>query len=81
LERLKHPLIKEIRSKGLFFAVDLGNGDFVKKVISNVYKKGVLMDWFLYNEESFRLAPPLTINEEEIGIACDKIVNAIEESA
>jgi len=80
LERLKHPSIKEIRSKGLFFAVDLGDGDFVKKVIANAFDKGVLMDWFLYNEESFRLAPPLTISDDEIIIACDKIVRAIEES-
>ena len=80
LERLKHPSIKEIRSKGLFFAVDLGDGDFVKKVIANAFDKGVLMDWFLYNEESFRLAPPLTISDDEIIIACDKIVRAIEKS-
>ena len=79
LKHLKHPTIKEIRSKGLFFAVDLGDGDFVKRVIAGVFKKGILMDWFLYNEESFRLAPPLIISEEEIIIACKKIVEAIEE--
>ncbi len=79
LNHLKHPAIKEIRSKGLFFAVDLGDGDFVKRVIAGVFKKGILMDWFLYNEESFRLAPPLIISEEEIIIACKKIVEAIDE--
>ncbi len=79
LKHLKHPTVKEIRSKGLFFAVDLGDGDFVKRVIAGVFKKGILMDWFLYNEESFRLAPPLIISEEEIIIACKKIVEAIEE--
>ena len=79
LNHLKHPAIKEIRSKGLFFAMDLGDGDFVKRVIAGVFKKGILMDWFLYNEESFRLAPPLIISEEEIIIACKKIVEAIDE--
>jgi len=80
LERLKHPAIIEIRSKGLFVAVDLGDGDLVKKVIAKAFEKGVLMDWFLYNEKSFRLAPPLTISNEEIITACDKIISAIEES-
>ena len=80
LERLKHPAIIETRSKGLFFAVDLGDGDLVKKVIAKAFEKGVLMDWFLYNEKSFRLAPPLTISNEEIITACDKIISAIEES-
>ncbi len=79
LKHLKHPAIKEIRSKGLFFAIDLGDGDFVNRVIAGVFKKGILMDWFLYNEESFRLAPPLIISEKEIIIACKKIVEAIDE--
>ena len=80
LKHLVHPAIKVIRSKGLFFAVDLGDGDFVKRVINIAYKNGVLMDWFLYNEQSFRLAPPLIISDEEIIKACDIITNAIEEA-
>ena len=80
LEHLIHPAIKEIRHKGLFFAVDLGDGDLVKRVINTAYEKGVLMDWFLYNDRAFRLAPPLIISEEEIIKACKIIVEAIEEN-
>jgi len=76
---LQHENIKEIRSKGLFFAVDLGDPDYVKRVISNVFEKGILMDWFLYNENSFRLAPPLIISEKEIVTASKLIIMAIEE--
>lgn len=79
LKYLVHPKIKEIRSKGLFFAVDLGDADYVKRVIANAFEKGVLFDWFLYNDESFRLAPPLIIDEEEIKLACRLIVEAIQE--
>jgi len=78
LKYLKHSAIKEIRYKGLFFAVDLGDTDFVKRVINSAYENGVLMDWFLYNDSAFRLAPPLIIEEEEIKSACDIIVDAIE---
>lgn len=80
LKNLVHPAIKEIRSKGLFFAVDLADSDFVKRVINSAFKKGVLMDWFLYNEQSFRLAPPLIITDKEIIKACEIITNAIEEA-
>ena len=78
LEHLQHPAIKEIRHKGLFFAVDLDDADFVKRVINTAYENGVLMDWFLYNEKAFRLAPPLIISEEEIVNACKIIVDAVE---
>ena len=27
---------------------------------------GVLIDWFLFNDSSIRLAPPLTISESEL---------------
>ncbi len=78
LRHLVHPAIKEIRHKGLFFAIDIGDSDSVKRVIDNAYRKGVLMDWFLYNDKSFRLAPPLIIKEEEIVESCKIIVEVID---
>ncbi|HHH55304.1 MAG TPA: aspartate aminotransferase family protein [Bacteroidetes bacterium] len=80
LKHLKHPAIKEIRHKGLFFAVDLGDADFVKRVVDAALDLGVLIDWFLYNENSFRLAPPLIISEGEIIKACEILVEAIDKS-
>jgi acetylornithine/succinyldiaminopimelate/putrescine aminotransferase len=80
LKHLVHPKIKEIRSKGLFFAVDFGDADFVKRIINYAFDRGVLFDWFLYNDESIRLAPPLIISEKEIIEACSIIVEAIEKS-
>ena len=80
LEKLKHPAIKDIRHKGLFFAIDLDDSGFVHKVIDAAFDKGVLMDWFLYNDKAFRLAPPLIIDYDEINAACEIIVESIEES-
>jgi acetylornithine/N-succinyldiaminopimelate aminotransferase len=77
---IKHPSIKTIRSKGLLLAIDFGNSGTVKKVMFAAQEKGVLVDWFLYNDESIRLAPPLIITKEEIEIACKIIMESVNEA-
>ena len=75
---LKHRKIKEIRGKGLFLAVDLGNPDLVQKLIEKLLENGIVVDWFLFNPESFRIAPPLIITEDQIIAACKTILNALD---
>ena len=67
---LVHPAIKEIRSAGLWMAIDLGDAALVQKAIQHCLHHGVITDWFLFNDQSLRIAPPLTITEEEIRFAC-----------
>ena len=75
---LVHPAIREIRSIGLWLAVDLGNAAYVQRVIARCIAQGVITDWFLFNDRSLRIAPPLTIAEAEIRLACAVILEAIE---
>ena len=75
---LKHPQIKEIRSKGLLIAVELGDADKVKAVIKQCLDKGLITDWFLFRDTALRIAPPLTISEEQIKDACTIILSALE---
>ncbi|MFN3918143.1 MAG: aspartate aminotransferase family protein [Flavobacteriales bacterium] len=63
---INHPNIIEIRQIGLMFAVELKNEDAVTNVVLDCLKKGVIGFWFLSSKNSFRLAPPLTISEEQI---------------
>jgi acetylornithine/succinyldiaminopimelate/putrescine aminotransferase len=72
------PSIKEIRSKGLLLAIDLGDAEMVQKVIRYCLEDGVVLDWFLFNSESIRIAPPLIITDEEIVNACLVIVEALK---
>jgi acetylornithine/succinyldiaminopimelate/putrescine aminotransferase len=67
---LPHPLIKEIRQSGLWFALDLGDANLLQKVVSRAVEKGVLIDWFLFNDHSIRIAPPLIIEAADIRKAC-----------
>ncbi|WP_346821679.1 aspartate aminotransferase family protein [Rapidithrix thailandica] len=75
---LKHPKIKEIRSLGLMMAVEFESFEVLKPIIDEAVKKGVLTDWFLYNDKSMRIAPPLIISEKQIKKACEKLLKAID---
>ncbi len=77
-EHLAHPAVKEIRSKGLLVAVEFENEEINKKIISESLERGVLTDWFLFDQKSMRIAPPLTISREEIINACGIIRDAAD---
>lgn len=55
-----------VRRKGLMAAIQLTSFEQVRKVCIKAMEKGVLIDWFLFNDSSIRLAPPLTITENEL---------------
>ena len=76
---LKHKMIKEIRRKGLFFAIELENPDIVQKVVEGCKNKGLLSFWFLSCPESFRIAPPLVISIEEIKTSCAIIKDVMDQ--
>ena len=78
---LKHKMIKEIRRKGLFFAIELENPAVVQKVVEGCKEKGLLSFWFLSCPESFRIAPPLVISTEEIKISCAIITEVMDQLA
>ncbi len=81
IERLlQHPKIKEIRRIGLLFAIDFDTAEIVNNIVNIAKEKGVICYWFLSHPNSFRIAPPLTITEEEIKKACTIILDAIEQS-
>lgn len=77
-EKLQHPIIKEIRSNGLMMAVELTKRKYLKHVVSMSMELGLIVDWFLFNNRSFRLAPPLIITAEEIDMACNIFLSAMD---
>ena len=74
---LQHPLIREIRRKGLMFAIEMENADLVQQVVTRCLENGAITFWFLSCPESFRLAPPLTITPEEMDHALSIIQEAM----
>ena len=61
-------------------AVEVESFEQLRKVQLEALQKGVITDWFLFNEHSLRIAPPLTINEEEIEFACNVLLECLDES-
>jgi acetylornithine/succinyldiaminopimelate/putrescine aminotransferase len=76
--KLKHPIIKEIRSCGLMIGVELTRRKYLKHVVNHTIKNGALIDYFLFNNKSFRLAPPLIINDEQIDEGCNILLSAMD---
>jgi acetylornithine/succinyldiaminopimelate/putrescine aminotransferase len=77
---LVHPKIRSIQGTGLMLAVEFETEVFNRRVISRCLQNGVFTDWFLFNANSMRISPPLTISPEEIKRACKFILKSIDEA-
>jgi acetylornithine/N-succinyldiaminopimelate aminotransferase len=77
---LKHSAIKAIKGKGFMLSLDFEDTDLNFKIIETCVKNGLIVDWFLFNSHSMRIAPPLIITDEEIKEAVRIILKSIDEA-
>ena len=75
---LVHPKIRDVRSAGLIMAVELKDFNEVQTVIKHCLEVGLITDWFLFNNRSIRIAPPLMISEEQLRWACGVLLEGID---
>ncbi|NEN24847.1 aspartate aminotransferase family protein [Cryomorpha ignava] len=73
---LSHPAIIEIRRIGLMFAVEFSSADLVYKIVDRCLEKGIIAFYFLSCPESFRLAPPLNMSDEDL-VKAGKTINEV----
>jgi acetylornithine/succinyldiaminopimelate/putrescine aminotransferase len=78
-ELLVHPLIKEIRGKGLMLAAMTTDAEITNQVIFKCQEKGLILFWLLFEDCAIRITPPLTISEDEIRKGCAIIIEAMNE--
>ncbi|MTG97146.1 MULTISPECIES: aspartate aminotransferase family protein [Myroides] len=76
---LVHPLITEIRGRGLMLAPMTLSADITNRVIIKCQEKGVILFWLLFEGKAIRITPPLTISETEIEQGCAMIIEALDE--
>jgi len=75
---LRHPAIRAVRNCGLLMAVEFESFEVLKPIIDRALAdEGILTDWFLFCDNSLRIAPPLTITEAEIDAALAGVLRAI----
>ena len=82
LKLLQHPKINAVRSCGLMIAVEFDSFEMNKKIIDALIdtsegSAGVFTDWFLFAGNCLRIAPPLTISDDEIEKACKKLIEVL----
>ena len=77
---LHHSEFTSFRGIGLFWAVELESYDFLRAFLANAIKLGVVFDWFIFDDNHFRIAPPLIISENEIKEASEKLIRAVEKT-
>ncbi len=76
---LQHPLISEIRGKGLMLAAMVETGDLATEVIMRCKDLNLILFWLLFEPRAIRITPPLTISNDEIKKGCDIITDVLEE--
>lgn len=75
---LVHPLIKDIRGKGLMLAAMTESGDITTEVVLKCQDRGLILFWLLFEECAIRITPPLTISEDEIREGCAIILEVMD---
>jgi len=76
---LVHPLINEVRGRGLMLAPIVENEAIANYVILEAAKRGLILFWLLFEGKAIRITPPLTISDEEIEHGCAIIIELLEE--
>ncbi len=77
-KELKHTAIKSVRGEGLLLAVQLRNREQVGRVVAKAPEYGLILDYFLFCNDAFRIAPPLVINDIEIKYACKQLLSLLD---
>jgi acetylornithine/succinyldiaminopimelate/putrescine aminotransferase len=76
---LPHPAVKEIRRIGLMLGIEVATEVKIDQLMKVFKKNRLVVDQFLFHEKAFRIAPPLTISEEEILESIQLIINSLDQ--
>jgi acetylornithine/succinyldiaminopimelate/putrescine aminotransferase len=80
-EQLAHLPVKEVRGEGLLLAVVPEDKKTIPDLVARAPDYGLLLDYFLFCDDAFRIAPPLTISHDEIILACQRLGRLMEAMA
>ncbi len=75
---LVHPLIKEVRGRGLMLAVIMETPEIASEVILACKELGLVLFWLLFEGRAIRITPPLTISNDEIEEGCKLLTGVLD---
>jgi len=76
---LIHPLIEEVRGKGLMLAAMTPDAEITNKAILRCHDRGLILFWLLFEGKAIRITPPLSISNEEITKGCEILLEVLDE--
>ncbi len=76
---LVHPLITEVRGRGLMLAAMTKSPEITDRVVLRCQEKGLILFWLLFEGCAIRITPPLTISNDEIEEGCGIILEVLNE--
>lgn len=77
---LQHKAVKTIRRAGLMLGVELNTSMKIENVMGQFKQNKLVVDQFLFHEKAFRIAPPLTITNEEINFCILIIQHSLDQA-
>ncbi|MBI1183369.1 aminotransferase class III-fold pyridoxal phosphate-dependent enzyme [bacterium] len=63
----------KVNGKGLLLSVETADFEQVTQLVKHCIARGVITDWFLFNDRSIRVSPPLNISYSELDVAIEVI--------
>lgn len=78
-KHLAHPLITEIRGRGLMLAAITPSAEITNQLVIKAQNRGLILFWLLFEPTAIRLTPPLTITNAEIIEGCQIITSILDE--
>jgi len=75
---LVHPLIEEVRGKGLMLAAIVSSEEVANQLILEAKDNELILFWLLFEKRAIRITPPLTISKEEIEKGCKIILTILD---
>ena len=76
---LVHPLLTEVRGRGLMLAAMTTSDAITNEVILRCQDRGLILFWLLFEGKAIRITPPLTISEDEIREGCQILIEVLDE--
>jgi acetylornithine/succinyldiaminopimelate/putrescine aminotransferase len=77
---MHHKAVKTIRQTGLMLGVEISDSLNINNLMKVFKINHLIVDQFLFNENAFRIAPPLTITWDEIDLTIKIILQSLEDA-
>ena len=69
LQAMTGGVLSRVRGKGLLMALELETPEATRRFVTRCFEQGLILNWTLHRDTVVRLAPPLTITDDEIARA------------